>query len=140
MAFCQIEELEWGRVVISKGQKRYEAKDVILCGDLVPVDWNWKDNLGHVDTSHKTPLRHSPGIEKRSIQNVLSYLDRYSCDKVLLISKGVQDQLPVKEFPDYDTFKYAIYNETTNENLVKSFNRINNGVTSVCALMLHTTC
>ena len=140
MSFCKIKSISWGTVVFEMDGQEHVMGDVILCGNMPPVAWNWKSKSHKVDTSVKEPLRHSPGIEAQTIAKTLSDLDGYACRKCLIISQGVHGQLPVKDMPEYNPSKYTIYAEKTNSSLIDKFNKLNNGKDSVCALLLHTTC
>lgn len=136
--YWNITRLEWGAVILKNKESNWSGGDVIVCGNDTPISWNWKSENIYVDTSLKSPLRHSPGIVGNTIAFVANILLKYNVERHLIISKGAQDQLPVREMPYLSDI--TVHQVTTGKELQKLFNKLNNGETSVCALLLHTTC
>merc|ERR1711924_507753 len=101
---------------------------------------NWKAATTLVDTSHKTPLVHSPGVTFAALDHAVQGCAQ-AC-KGLIVSKGFEHQLPIRDDARVQfEQKYPNIELVTKESgeAAAYFNEcMEKGILAV--LMLHTTC
>jgi hypothetical protein len=100
-----------------------------------------------VDASLKSPQMHSPGIHGSTIlslaEDLLQRYEHPGLQLFLFISRGVDDQLPVRDrgiLHQVKVMGVTVREMITDHTLKEAFNLPNNGTTSVAGLLLHTTC
>lgn len=160
----QVERWDWRKpeteVITSSSQIKF-----IWCqneSQKNPPDWAQK-NLKNVKKNDKLCLIrkintpewfdtckqkvHFPGITLNAISYVVKKLDDYPdfLNKHVIISRGFNDELPIYDFSYNDlksTFNNIIFHLQfcTGDKLQQKFNALNNGVSSVAAALIHTTC
>jgi hypothetical protein len=145
----KINHLEWGKVSLGDGTKNlYNGGDVIVAGTKYKR-WDWKQGgeSMRVDTSLKSPKLHSPGICGSVLlslaEDLVQNYEHPGRQLVLFISRGVDDQLPVRDrgiIPLLKAMGITVREMLTDQTLKEAFNHANNGTTSVAGMLLHTTC
>ena len=145
----QIDELVWGRVVISHAGKTLvygedgNRGDVVICGTGPPTQWNWKHSATAVDTSGKRkPLIHSPGITEETISRLAAELletCQFATKHYLIVSMGFDSQLPMVN-PQQNIKSVQLEQIPTGDVLKARFNKLSADADTAVALLLHVTC